>query len=697
MISECDFTGEGEKMNFKKISTRMLVRIVPVILIAMGVLTSVSMNSSKSIITEQIASSMEAELRAQDGAMGEYLDSVSDMATMFANIVETNYTTTDIKEYERILASVISENSIVQGSGIWFEPYVYDSEEKYMGPYVYKNGDSTATTYDYSNADYNYFEQEYYKMSVSAQEAQFTDPYYDETSNTIMSTCACPMIVNGKYIGCVTVDIGLETITNLIENIKVGQNGKAVLTTPEGVYLAGVDEDKIQKAIKITEDENASVATAGNEIVRNDNGMISCDVNGEQKNLYYATLDRTGWKLILEMPQAELNAPLNRLIKILSFVVFVTIIVACIVLWIHVTAIAKSVRKVRGFAGDLADGDFTIDALEIKSSDEIGEMGISLNRMYESNRNVICNIKKHAEEMEHSSDKLKESVTTLENKFHQMQTYMSHVNEEMLSTSAATQEVNASAEEVLSNVNLLAEQTANSMKMAQQIRKKALEVGDNSRNAYDSATTLSGEFKERLQVSIENAEVVESIGELAKVISDIAEQINLLSLNASIEAARAGEAGRGFAVVATEIGTLAGSTSQAVGQIQTTIKDVKDAFNGLAKDTQGLLEFVQNRVAPDYSNFVGVAEQYEKDAESIDETSRQISTMSETIKNIMQEVSGAVQNIAEATQQTTELSANIMNDIEFVSENITDVSSMSDTQDGIVKDLNGVVAKFKLQ
>lgn len=683
-------------MNFKKISTRMLVRIVPVIIIAMGILTVVSMNSSKAIIAEQIASSMEAELRAQDGAMGEYLDSVSAMATMFANIVETTYTTMDMETYEKILANSIPENSIVMGSGIWFEPYVYDSKEEYMGPYVYKDGENIVTTYDYSNADYNYFQQEYYTMSVSAQEAQFTDPYYDETSNTIMSTCACPMIVDGKYIGCVTVDIGLETITSLVDNIEVGENGRGVLTTPDGVYLAGVDADKIQNSVKMTEDENASVAAAGKEILQNNSGKVSCVVNGDQKNLYYATLERTGWKLILEMPQSELNAPVNRLVRVLIVVVILTVIVACVLVWMQVTSIAKSIRKVQGFAGFLADGDFTVDALEVKSKDEVGEMGASLNQMYESNRKVICNIKDHAEKIEVSSDKLKDAVTALNDKFHQMQTYMNHVNEEMLSTSAATEEVNASAEEVFANVNLLAERTTDSTQMAQQIRKKALEVGENSRNAYESATTLSREFKERLKFSIENAKVVESIGELANVISGIAEQINLLSLNASIEAARAGEAGRGFAVVATEIGTLAGSTSEAVGQIQETITEVKAAFNGLAKDTQGLLEFVENRVAPDYSNFVGVADQYEKDAQTIDESATQISVMSETIRNIMHEVSAAVQSIAEATQETTELSSNIMENIEFVSDNINDVSSMSDTQDGVVKELNEVVAQFKL-
>lgn len=684
-------------MKFKKISTRMLVTIVPVILAAMVILTVVSMRSSKAIITEQISSSMEAELRAQDGAMGEYLDSVASMATMIADMVETGYTSTDMESYEKILANISSDNEIVLGSGLWFEPYVYDSNEEYMGPYVYKTGDTITTTYDYSNADYNYFEQEYYTMCANANEAQFTNPYYDETSDTIMASCACPMVVDGTYIGCVTVDIELGTITNLVENIQVGENGKAVLTTADGVYLAGTDEEKIQNAAKITDDENASVAAAGNEIINNTSGTTVCSMNGDDINLYYAALERTGWKLILEMPQSELNAPLNRLMSMLIVVMVIAVIVTCVVVLSQIRSVAKSIRMVQIFAGSLADGDFTIDSMKVKSKDELGTMGTSLNQMYESNKSVIHSIKDHAGSIGESSLKLREAAIHLTEKFGQMQNYMNDVNAAMLSTSAATEEVNASTEEVLSNVNLLAERTESSMQMAQVIRKRASEVGENSRNSYESATELSGQFEQRLQVSIENAKVVESIGELANVISGIAEQINLLSLNASIEAARAGEAGKGFAVVASEIGTLAGSTSEAVGQIQSTITEVKNAFNGLAKDAQGLLGFVQERVAPDYSKFVEVAEQYGRDAESIDETSDQISTMSEAIKNIMQEVTEAVQSIAEATQHTTELSANIMDSIDLVSENITDISNMSDSQDVIVHDLNDVVSKFTLE
>ena len=170
----------------------------------------------------------------------------------------------------------------------------------------------------------------------------------------------------------------------------------------------------------------------------------------------------------------------------------------------------------------------------------------------------------------------------------------------------------------------------------------------------------------------------------------------MLSLNASIEAARAGEAGRGFAVVASEIGQLSVSTSKAVEEIKTTIDEVKLAFSGIANDASALLGFVQDTVAPDYSNFVEVAEQYGRDAEAIDETSNQIFTMSESIKQIMQEVTYAIQSIAEATENTTELSSDIMGSIDIVSEDVSDISDMSDKQDVIVQNLNEVVGKFTL-
>lgn len=684
-------------MKFKKIGTKMLVVILPVVILAMFLLTAVIGFSSRDIINDQIDSRMQEELSAQSGVMGEDLHTVSSMAQSISRVVATTYQTTSMDTYEKMLGELIQDNDMVSGSGLWFEPYAYQADAEYMGPYVYKDGDQLATTYDYSNAEYNYFAQEYYELAKASTEPVFTDPYYDETSDSIMSTCAMPILVNDQFIGCVTVDIQLDAITTLIDNIKVGDAGRGMLLTAEGVYIGGAAGDKIQNSVVITEDKDApALAKAAEKILAGDSGETSYKGSDGQINLYYSRVDATGWILIITMPNSELTQPIMQLLAKLFGICIVALIVVALVIIFSVNSISKGLNRVKAFAGSLAEGDFTVDPIQVKTQDELGIMGGSLNAMYDSNKDVISNIAEHATDIDEASTKLRSATTELSENFAEIKKNIEEVNNAMMTTSAATEEVNASTEEVLSNVNLLTEETQNSTAMAQEIRGRAKEVGETSRKSFESASTLAKQFEERLAESIENAKVVSSIEEMANVISEIAEQINLLSLNASIEAACAGEAGKGFAVVASEIGSLATSTAEAVGQIQNTISQVQNAFDSLTKDAQNMLGFVVNDVTPDYSNFVEVAKQYGEDAASIERTAENISNMSDNIKQIMQEVTAAVQSIAEATQDTTEVSGNMTEKVVVVADHVDNVSEMAEKEDVIARELTGVVSRFKL-
>lgn len=685
-------------MKFKKIGTKMLVVILPVVILAMLLLTAVIGFSSRDIINDQIDSRMQEELSAQSGVMGEDLHTVSSMAQSISRVVATTYQTTSMDTYEKMLGELIQDNDMVSGSGLWFEPYAYQADAEYMGPYVYKDGDQLATTYDYSNAEYNYFAQEYYERAKASTEPVFTDPYYDETSDSIMSTCAMPILVNDQFIGCVTVDIQLDAITTLVDNIKVGDAGRGMLLTAEGVYIGGAAGDKIQNSVVITEDKDApALAKAAEKILAGDSGETSYKGSDGQINLYYSRVDATGWILIITMPNSELTQPIMQLLAKLFGICIVALIVVALVIILSVNSISKGLNRVKAFAGSLAEGDFTVDPIQVKTQDELGVMGGSLNAMYDSNKDVISNIAEHATDIDEASTKLRSATTELSENFLEIKKNIEEVNNAMMTTSAATEEVNASTEEVLSNVNLLTEETQNSTAMAQEIRGRAKEVGETSRKSFESASTLAKQFEERLAESIENAKVVSSIEELANVISEIADQINLLSLNASIEAARAGEAGKGFAVVASEIGSLATSTAEAVGQIQNTISQVQNAFDSLTKDAQNMLGFVVNDVTPDYSNFVEVAKQYGEDAASIERTAENISNMSDNIKQIMQEVTAAVQSIAEATQDTTEVSGNMTEKVVVVADHVDNVSEMAEKEDVIARELTGVVSRFKLE
>jgi methyl-accepting chemotaxis protein len=112
----------------------MLTFILPVIILAMAVLTIISATTSESIINEQIKKRMATELTTQMGIIGNYLNEVSVTATTLSKTIGTTYLTTELTTYEKMLENVIKDNDLVLGSGIWFEPYVYDSNEKYVGP-----------------------------------------------------------------------------------------------------------------------------------------------------------------------------------------------------------------------------------------------------------------------------------------------------------------------------------------------------------------------------------------------------------------------------------------------------------------------------------------------------------------------------------------------------------------------------------
>ncbi len=684
-------------MNFKKIGTKMLVLILPVLIAAQILLTVISAVSSQNLVDEKTQQAMSAELRANNSEIESKLKEVEILADSIAISVANSYSFTEWGSYEKMLESMIDSNDIVLGSGLWFEPYAYDPEQQYYGPYVMKDGGNHVTTWEYSNAEYDYFTQEYYTNAMASDRAVITDPYYDPSSGMIMSSCSTPIVVNGSKIGCVTVDIELSSITELIGNVKVGDSGVGILITGDGILIAGHDDKMVQDSANITSDANASFAAMGQEVIANQSGMSSYKDGKEEYKVYYDTIPETGWKFMISIRAYELMRPIYILINILVLVCVVAVVLATIIIVIGIGGVAKTIRRVQNFASELAGGDFTVQRLSVKGRDELAVMSDSLNEMYGNNKGVISSIAEYSIDINDSSSKLKVAAQDLKIEFDKIVDIMTAVNSDMMNSSAATQELSASVDQVAQSADNLNEETKGSLELAVDIQKRANAIGKESQEAFDKSQTLQNNFQTKLEESIAQSKVVENIGEMASVIADIADQITLLSLNASIEAARAGEQGKGFAVVATEIGKLAGQTTDSVEKIQDTISAIQDAFEGLETNAKSLLEYVSGTVTPDYKNFVSVAERYGQDAESIKDSSEKLSVMTDSIQNIMSEVRLALQNIAEATQNTAANSGDVMDSVENLSETVAEINNMSDKQNGISDELTQVVKKFKLQ
>lgn len=682
------------------IRVKVLLVLIPVIAAAMIIMSQQSAKTCTEIVNNQIEQSMHNSLSSIENSVNGRLDVVESTAKNISDLISNSYKTgVTLEAYEDVLSDIIQENDMVLGSGLWFEPKVFDPDEEYVGPYVTKDGDKINVTMEYSNADYDYFNQEYYQNAKNAKkgEALITDPYYDVTSGLIMSTCSTPIYDGDKYIGCVTVDMELGQINDFISSIKVGKAGNAMLLSSEGVYIAGVSDEILQNANKITEDKNASLAAAGQSVMNTETGDATyTDDTGTEYKMFYSVIPDTGWHIIAQLPATELTEDVDAMTATQNRILIIALIVSSIAVFLIISYITHTIKQVQKFSDHLANGDLTVKELKNKSHDELGSMAQALNNMFRQNRKMIGSIADHSEKMFNSSQGLKDASENLLAKFAEIEASMNKINDATSAASAATEQVNASAEEVNTSMNTLATETNGALATANGIKKRAAEVSEKSRQSTESARALSKQFGEQLAVSIENGKVVDSIGELANLIDGIALQINILSLNASIEAARAGEAGRGFAVVANNIRKLSNETSEAVKNIQDTVEKVQVSFNDLSKNSEGLLSFVNDKVMPDYETLTETAEQYGKDAEYFAGITGKVADMSKDIEQIMGQVGQAIQNIAESSQNTAAESTSVMNSVEDVSDTVKSVSTMSQEQQDIAEDLDNTVKAFKL-
>lgn len=692
---------KANKIRKTSIKTKILGIVIPVVAVSLIAMMLISVNVSRIYLGKEVDEKVSNALDANVNSIDSELKLVRNTALNISKFVSATYKTTDMSEYKAALSKLIEGNEMVRGAGLWFEPNVFDANEKYMGPYWYKDGSTIAETYDYSNAEYDYFSQEYYKnaKAMTSVEAVITDPYYDETSASIMATCSAPIVDlnSGEFIGCVTVDIGLANISQAMSEVKIGKSGIAILTTANGLYMYDSDNTKAENSQNITEDANTSLAEAGKEAINSENNGISSFMeNGTKYQFYYERIPYVNWILCIRMLESEKTEVVTVLGKRMLIVLVIALIACLLTIHLIITRIVKSIIKVEKFASVVASGDYTGNTLNSKRSDEMGSMAQALDTMFTSNKEIIGKIAGSSGEINDASSKLNAVAVNLSTEFDGIRGNLTNMNDAIMSMSSATEEVNASVEEINASIQTLAEETQQTSENASNVAKRAVDVEERSREAYDNASRIADERGRELESAAAQVNVVDKIGNLANTIAEVADQINLLSLNASIEAARAGEHGKGFAVVATEINKLATQTGEAVEEIQNTVSGVQDAFLSLSGSSKELLSFVQDTVSNDYEYFMGIGKQYGEDAAAFGRASGKIDTMVENIRHSINEVSSAIENIAESSADSAEQSTEVADSITSVSNAVDEVNTMASAQENIAAEMDSIVHRFKL-
>jgi methyl-accepting chemotaxis protein len=231
---------------------------------------------------------------------------------------------------------------------------------------------------------------------------------------------------------------------------------------------------------------------------------------------------------------------------------------------------------------------------------------------------------------------------------------------------------------------------------AEQIAERATAMKDNAVLSKNEATDIYRNRLEGIQGSLERAKVVEEIIVMSDTIQKISEQTNLLALNAAIEAARAGEHGKGFAVVAEEVRKLAVESNSTVDKINKLVLEVNEAFNDVAENSQGLLDFIDSKVIADYNTLVETGEQYLADSEFVSTTMRQFDKRASEISTSITQVNASIEAVASAIEEATASSLEITNNVEEVSGAVESVANVSINQAELAENLNEHVNRFKV-
>ena len=355
----------------------------------------------------------------------------------------------------------------------------------------------------------------------------------------------------------------------------------------------------------------------------------------------------------------------------------------------------KVLFKIRDLANRLSNYDFTEDLI-LNRHDEYGQTAETLNIAQKNVRELVNSIIQKTDDIDSSSKSLAFSTKEINNNFNLINESTKEINSSVQENSALSEEISASVEEVDSSVSVLAskatEGTGNSVK----IKERASTVGENSERAISTIKNVYIEKEKMIVEAIEKGKVVNNIAIMANSISQIAEQINLLSLNAAIEAARAGEQGKGFAVVAEEVRRLADESSEAVNSVQSVIVNVQMAFEDLSTSSKELLKFMDKEVNEQFEGFSKIGVQYYDDADFVNNMSSELAAMSEEISATINQVSEAVQHMADMSQKASENTEHIEKSLSYSSSSVQEISKTAEKQLELSNELSELVKKFNI-
>ncbi|KFZ37461.1 chemotaxis protein [Shewanella mangrovi] len=506
----------------------------------------------------------------------------------------------------------------------------------------------------------------WYKGAKETQAMFISSPYVSATMKQLVVTISQPVMQNGQFAGAAAANLAIEELTNSVRKLKLPGDGYGVLLERNGLVISHPNSEMNGKPIT---DANAAFTSSWLSQRAASDHLDEFFYRGSTKLFYVQNVPNTNWALMFVLDKGSIMSAATSLAWMMSMVGVGFLVLFGVVLFLVFKAQFRDLERVSQALNDISQGagDLTVRIAVKKDYDEIGVLAGGFNRFVEHLHGMISRMGQIAEQLGVQSQDTRRSAE-------QNNQSIAVQQDEITMVATAVTEMASATEEIASNAELTAQTAQDAVGLAVNGQQQVTQSQQSIRSLaeeVDNASQIIGELNEHSQ----------KINSILLTISGIAEQTNLLALNAAIEAARAGEQGRGFAVVADEVRVLSQRTHASTQEIQAMIET---------------LQRTASKAVTSMDHSHTMAETSVQDAESA-------SASLEQINNAIHQISDMASQIATAAEEQTSVTSEINRNTEAIREvslNLSDESVIATEKaqqlSALAQSLQQEVGRFRL-
>ncbi len=499
--------------------------------------------------------------------------------------------------------------------------------------------------------------RDWYKVPMSTGKTVVTEPYVDVATNDLVVTIASPFNTSG-YSGVIGADLNLNTLINDVVSIE--QPGVyAFLVDGSGKIVAHRDRNLTLKSVA-----NVSPNLSANKIksLSQDPGFEEISIDGAESLLSAKKVPHTDWYFTVVIDKTLSFASYRSLLR--QSAIFGLIQLA-VIAFVAMFIIKKALAPLTTLSSAMealakGDGDLT-QRISVNSKDEIGTLAHHVNAF-------IAKLQEIVRDIADSSSQLNEQSEVSTNVARQTSDGLTVQLHEISQIATAVHEMSATAEEVANNAQMTADSAISSTENCEQGKQVIIRNQDSITNLAQQVENASGIIQELEKNALD-------INAILSTISDIAEQTNLLALNAAIEAARAGEQGRGFAVVADEVRVLSQRTHSSTDEIREMIETLQKNSVSAVESMQRSQDLAQS---------------------SVDDANN-ATTALEEIASSIQQISDMASHISNAASEQRTVTGEVSKNIQLVNDVSDKMSTEADNSRHLSEELRGIAQQLNSQ